>query len=138
MIQVAARLQTASFMANLAGTDVHPAESYVLHELWKQSPLSHSDISQRLGIGNAAIGKTLLRLERNGFVKRGRMGSDGRRVMVRLTDKGYRAHDQFEEAALALIDEINEVVGTREAKRFTTQLHKLASHFSAKQNIKTG
>src|SRR4051812_48086978 len=40
MVQVVARLQTTCFMADLTGTGVHPAESYVIHELWKEAPLS--------------------------------------------------------------------------------------------------
>lgn len=133
MLQVAARVQTASFMSTLVGTNVHPAESYVVHELWKSSPLSQSDISERLGIGNAAIGKTLQRLEKGGFVERSRHATDGRRVMVRLTDKGVLAHERFDSAANALIDEIDTVLGSADAALLRTALAKIIDHFSARK-----
>lgn len=129
MLQVTARLQTATFMTSLVGTNVHPAESYVVHELWKASPLSQSDISARLGIGNATVGKTLQRLEKNGFVQRTRESSDARRVMVRLTDKGVAVHEQFDVATQALMTEIDAVLGPVESRRLLASLNKLADHF---------
>ncbi len=134
MLQVAARLQTTCFMSTLVGTNVHPAESYVVHELWKMSPLSQTELSARLAIGHATIGKTLKRLEKNGFVQRSRLPDDARRVMVRLTDKGVEAHDRFEAAATALIAEIDEVLGAAEARRLLNGLNRLADHFSDRQD----
>lgn len=138
MLQVAARLQTATFMSSLLGTNVHPAESYVVHELWMASPLSQTDISDRLEIGNATVGKTLQRLERNGFVQRTRLATDARRVMVRLTDKGVRAHEQFQEATDALIADIESVLGVAEARRLASSLIKLADHFRDSQAASGG
>jgi len=129
MLQVAARLQTAKFMASMPGNDVHPAESYVLHELWKTAPLSQTELCERLDIGNATVGQTVRRLERNGFVKRGRIDDDRRRVMVRLTDKGDAARETFAYATAALIAEMDAVLGAKEAQRLLISLKKLAAHF---------
>lgn len=131
MLQVAARLQTTKFMASITDNDVHPAESYVLHELWKTAPLSQTELCDRLDIGNATVGQTVRRLERNGFVKRSRLADDRRRVMVRLTAKGDAARAVFGRATAALIAEIDSVLGTAEAHRLLASLRKLAMHFRA-------
>jgi DNA-binding MarR family transcriptional regulator len=135
MLQIAARRQTASFMASLVGTGVHPAESYVVHELWKESPQSQTQLSARLDINNATVGKTLQRLERNGFVTRSRTLGDRRHVMVRLTEKGHAAHALFDAATKALIEEIDLVLGRAEAQRLLAALTKLATHFQGKPAV---
>lgn len=129
MLQVVARLQTTSFMQTLTGTGVHPAESYVLHELWKECPLSQSELSLRLRIGNATIGKTLKRLEKGGFITRSRAGDDQRRVMVRVTDKGYAAHERFAEATMSLIETIEGVLGPSNSELLLDMLNALSAQF---------
>lgn len=134
VLQVAARLQTAKFMASMPGNEVHPAESYVLHELWKSAPLSQTELCDLLDVGNATVGQTVRRLERNGFVKRGRIDDDRRRVMVRLTDKGDAARETFAYATAALIAEMDSVLGEKEAHRLLISLKKLAAHFRSTLN----
>lgn len=129
MVQVVARLQTYCFMADLTGTGVHPAEAYVVHELWKSAPLSQSEISQRLEIGNATVGKTIQRLERNGFVERTRVPNDRRRIMVKLTAKGQAAHERFAEATNLLVADIDRVLTPAGAAQFLGSLETLAEHF---------
>jgi DNA-binding MarR family transcriptional regulator len=129
MLQVVARLQTTCFMGDLTGTGVHPAESYVIHELWKESPLSQSEISARLEIGNATVGKTIHRLERNGFVERARVIDDRRRIMVKLTAKGEAAHIRLEKATSLLIADIQNILGQSGSEKFLASLNTLAEHF---------
>lgn len=130
LLTVAARLQTSNFMGSLAGTAVHPAESYILHELWKASPLSRTELAKRLGIGNASVGQTVARLEKGGFVQRIHMPGDNRRVMVRLTDKGLTAHMQFHAKAVLLIEDIEAVIGKNGVKTMTKHLQMLVDHFA--------
>lgn len=129
LLQVVARLQTTCFMVDLAGTGIHPAESYVIHELWKESPLSQTQISDRLEIGNATVGKTIHRLERNGFVERARVAGDRRRILVKLTAKGEAAYARLDHATQMLIADIHNVLGPEDARRFRGSLHALADHF---------
>lgn len=129
MLQVVARLQTICFMGGLTGTGVHPAESYVIHALWKEAPLSQSEISARLEIGNATVGKTIQRLERNGFVERERVIDDRRRSMVKLTAKGQEAHARLDEATSLLIADIHQVLGGESSQQFLASLNRLAEHF---------
>jgi DNA-binding MarR family transcriptional regulator len=129
LLQVAARLQTMNFMERIADSGVHPAESYVLHELWQEAPLSQSELSRRLDIGNATVGQTLKRLERDGFVARDRNGDDKRVVMVRLTERGRRARLRFYHAAESQIAEVECLLGPADAKRFRALLTRLIAHF---------
>jgi DNA-binding MarR family transcriptional regulator len=129
LLQVAARLQTVNFMERIADSGVHPAESYVLHELWQEAPLSQSELSRRLDIGNATVGQTLKRLERDGLVARDRNGGDKRLVMVRLTERGRRARQRFYKAAETQIAELEVLLGPADAKRFRVSLGRLIAHF---------
>jgi DNA-binding MarR family transcriptional regulator len=129
LLQVAARLQTVNFMERIADSGVHPAESYVLHELWQEAPLSQSELSRRLDIGNATVGQTLKRLERDGFVARDRNGDDKRVVMVRLTERGRRVRQRFYHAAETQIAEVEALLGPADAKRFRFLLSRLIAHF---------
>lgn len=128
MVQVVARLQTSRFMADLTGTGVHPAESYVIHELWKEAPLSQSQLSDRLEIGNATVGKTIQRLERNGFVERARVTDDRRRIMVKLTAKGEAAYAKLDKATDALIAEIEQMLGEDASIEFLKSLDAMAKY----------
>lgn len=116
LLQVAARLQSVNFMERIADRGVHPAESYVLHELWQAAPLSQSELSRRLDIGNATDGQTLKRLERDGFVARDRNGDDKRVVMVRLTERGRRARQRLYNAAETQIAEVEALLGPADTK----------------------
>ncbi|WP_284259165.1 MarR family winged helix-turn-helix transcriptional regulator [Acidocella aquatica] len=131
MLQVVARLQTTSFIGRVAGSGVHPAGAYVLHELWRAAPLSQTELSKRLDIGNATVGQTVKRLESRGLVKRKQSTEDRRVVMVELTAKGRSLEIFFDRETQGLTAEINGVLGLKGTETLTKLLTRLADHFRA-------
>ena len=129
MLQVAARLQTTSFLGQVAESGVHPAGAYVLHELWRASPLSQSELSKRLDIGNATVGQTFKRLERDGLIKRKQSDADRRVIMVHLTKSGQALEAFFDQETRKLTEEIISVLGEKGATTLTKLLTRLANHF---------
>ncbi len=131
MLQVAARLQTTSFLNRVAESGVHPAGAYVLHELWRAAPLSQTELSMRLDIGNATVGQTVKRLEGRGLVLRRQSTEDRRVVMVDLTPKGRALEVFFHRETQGLTEEINRVLGIKGSETLAKLLTRLADHFRA-------
>lgn len=133
MLQVVSRLQTATFCSYIDSTGVHPAESFVLLELWREEPLSQTQISQRLDIGNATVGQTLKRLEKNGFVKRQPCTEDRRRLLVYLTDSGRALQAPITQASSEIARDIKKLLGKEDSEHLLASLTKLADYFREKQ-----
>jgi DNA-binding MarR family transcriptional regulator len=129
MIKAVARLQTKVFMSRLSNSGVFPSETFVLLELYQQEPLSQSELSRRLDTSHSTIGKTLIRLERSGFITRERLSDDRRIIMVRLTREGHDVHEHVFQEADLLAAEIEAVLGKAAAAGLLTWLKLLAEHF---------
>ena len=63
-------------------------QELVLMLLWRESPQAQADLTRQLMVEPPTTAKTLARLEKSGFVQRQRSESDGRVVLVSLTDAG--------------------------------------------------
>jgi DNA-binding MarR family transcriptional regulator len=133
LLHVTSRLVATSHWNTVRWTSIHPAESYVLLELWRDQPLSHSELSQRLRVNHASVGQTLRRLEANGFVERTPSPQDGRVVMVRSTKKGSALRDEVLGAAADLAKDIRSVLGQKDTDQLRRILNILATHYLAKE-----
>ncbi len=132
MLQVVSRLQTVHFCNQIENTGVHPAESYVLLELWREEPLSQTDISQRLDIGNATVGQTLKRLEKNGLITRKPCTDDRRRQLVHLTESGRALQQPVTQVSENISRDIKKLLGKKDAEHLHAMLTTLADHFRQK------
>jgi DNA-binding MarR family transcriptional regulator len=63
-------------------------QEFVLMLLWDKSPQAQADLTKRLAVEPPTTAKALARLETLGLVSRERSTSDGRVVLVTLTDQG--------------------------------------------------
>ena len=67
---------------------VHPGQDYVLDELWHQDGQPVGVLAGRIGIEVPTLVRTLTRMEAAGLLRREADPADGRRAIVRLTDRG--------------------------------------------------
>ncbi|MCG7526314.1 MarR family transcriptional regulator [Streptomyces sp. OfavH-34-F] len=67
--------------------DMRPAYGYALQAVGVRGATA-SEIGRRLGVSKQAAGKTVDRLEGLGYVERADDPDDGRRKLVRLTERG--------------------------------------------------
>lgn len=111
VINLASRLVTSDYLQRIDHTGIAPAQAYVLGELWREAPLSQVELSRRLDIGKATVGQTLARLERAGLIRRLRVESDRRVVMVGLTEKGRGLRDVLNAAAWKQLAMMREAIG---------------------------
>lgn len=74
-------------LARQGHPDVRPMHGFVFQAIG-QDGTTAVELGRALGISKQAAGKTIDTLERMGYVRRERDPGDGRRMLVRLTDRG--------------------------------------------------
>jgi DNA-binding MarR family transcriptional regulator len=72
---------------------VHPGQDYVLDELWRQDGQPVGVLAGRIGIEVPTLVRTLTRMEAAGLLRREADPRDGRRAIVRLTERGRELED---------------------------------------------
>jgi MarR family transcriptional regulator, organic hydroperoxide resistance regulator len=72
---------------------VHPGQDYVLDELWHQDGQPVGVLAGRIGIEVPTLVRTLTRMEAAGLLRREADPADGRRAIVRLTDRGRKLEE---------------------------------------------
>lgn len=74
-------------LARQGYADLRPMHGFVFQAIGHDGTTA-VELGRRLGISKQAAGKTIETLERLGYVGRERDPGDGRRMLVRLTDRG--------------------------------------------------
>jgi MarR family transcriptional regulator, organic hydroperoxide resistance regulator len=94
---------------------VHPGQDYVLDELWHEDGQPVGVLAGRIGIEVPTLVRTLTRMEGAGLVRREPDPADGRRAIVRLTERGRELQD----VVPAILAEVTEqaTAGMSEAER---------------------
>lgn len=87
----------------LAGTllgelGLHPGQEGVLHLLWERDQRSQTELAAELGIEPPTVHRTLVSLERAGFLRRVGSPRDGRVLLVGLTDQGRALRSRVTQA----------------------------------------
>jgi DNA-binding MarR family transcriptional regulator len=94
---------------------VHPGQDYVLDELWREDGQPVGVLAGRIGIEVPTLVRTLTRMEAAGLLRREADPADGRRAIVRLTDRGR----DLEGVVPGILAEVTEraAAGMSEAER---------------------
>jgi len=114
-LYTASRLLTQAYHPLLSGLGLTYPQYLVMMVLWEQDGLPVNDIAKRLLLETNTVTPLLKRMEAEGLVRREKQSageSDGRQVLVRLTQKG---RDLESEAAL-----VPEKIGRKVACRSLT------------------
>ena len=80
----------------LEATGLHRGQPPVLHALWEQEGLTHTNLAQRLHVAPATITKMLQRMENTGFVVCRPDAGDQRVSRVYLTEAGRAIQTEVE------------------------------------------
>jgi len=89
------KLHYVKVHARLDEVGLHRGQTPVLHALWHQEGLTHSELAEGLHVQPATITKMLERMERAGFVERRPDAEDRRVSRVFLTDAARAIHDDL-------------------------------------------
>jgi len=82
------RLHHSRARTLLHGLGLYRGQPPVLHALWEQEGITHSDLAARMHVTPATITKMIQRMEKAGFVERRPDPQDQRVSRVYLTDAG--------------------------------------------------
>jgi DNA-binding MarR family transcriptional regulator len=87
-VYAASRLITREYQPYLDKLGITYPQYLVLLVLWETEPLTVNEISQKLILNTNTVTPLLKRMEAMGILTRQRSGSDERKVVVQLTEKG--------------------------------------------------
>ena len=76
---------------------LHRGQHFVLHVLWKNEGIMHSELAARSGVRPATITNAIKRMEKAGLVERRRDTEDERVSRVYLTEAGRDIRSKVEE-----------------------------------------
>lgn len=89
--------------ARIAGVDIDAGDVQPIYLLGLDDPKRVSDLAVMLRITRPTMTKQIARLESAGFIARSDDPTDGRAVIVSLTDRGTRAFDALVEQGLVAV-----------------------------------
>lgn len=95
LVQLAKR-HRGRISAALASLGIHVGQELLLLELWTADGLSQAELSERLGIEQPTVAKTVKRMEAAGLLRRERDVHDARIQRVYLTDRGRELREPVE------------------------------------------
>ncbi len=87
-VYAASRLIIREYQPFLDELGITYPQYLVLLVLWEQDSITVNEISQKLILNTNTITPLLKRMENQGIITRNREGSDERKVIIRLTEKG--------------------------------------------------
>lgn len=93
-LYAASRLVTRLYQPYLDELGVTYPQYLVLLVLWEQDGITVNDLSKKLILNTNTTTPLLKRLEAMGIIIRKRSGSDERKVIISLTEKGRKMQDE--------------------------------------------
>ena len=86
--QEVARHARTHYARHLRNTGLHAGQERIIEVLAESGTMTPGELAETLGVRPPTITKTISRLQEQGFVQRVRSDSDGRQVVVSLTEMG--------------------------------------------------
>jgi DNA-binding MarR family transcriptional regulator len=99
LINHLARIFFQALAGEIGPLGLAPGQFMVLLELWREDGLTQRDLVERLDVEQATLANTLVRMERDGLVRRKPHPTDGRAHSIRLTERARRLEGPATKAA---------------------------------------
>ncbi|HYH48225.1 MAG TPA: MarR family winged helix-turn-helix transcriptional regulator [Acidimicrobiia bacterium] len=115
----------------LAGLGLKISEAYLLAHVYKQGPLSQTQLAEGLGLGRAATGVLVDGLERKGLVERRPDAADRRVWLVATTAAATPVVDEINAIDSALRDQLWTGIGRAERRQLSETLRRLQDNLAA-------
>ncbi|MDZ8172570.1 MarR family winged helix-turn-helix transcriptional regulator [Microbacterium xanthum] len=128
-LYAASRSTTQAYRRVLRPWDLTYPQYLVLVALWTEGPLSVRRIGDRLALDSGTLSPLLRRLERRGYVTRGRRSDDERVVDVSLTEAGEALRDEMHEVPRQIAECMG--IGIDAARALMDSLHELTARVQA-------
>ena len=124
------RLQYIRVHELLETVGLYRGQPPLLHALWEQEGLSHTELSTQLQISPATTTKMIQRMEKAGFVQRRPDPQDQRRSRVYLTDAGRSIRSEVEAIWVQIEAELFAGFSVEEKETLGDLLQKIRNNLS--------
>lgn len=119
-----ARLFADGLRARVKPLGIVPGQFPALLELWEQDGLTQKELVTRLDIEQATMANTLVRMERDGLVRRKPHPGDGRAQQVWLTAKAKSLRGPAIEAAMSQNELALSLLSAGERQKFLSLMQR--------------
>lgn len=111
--------------------ELNPAQGRIVYALWKESPLSQSELVERTRLDKSTLALMLERLEAAGQIARQCDPGDARRKLVVLTDRNRSLHAAYREASEEMLGLYYKGMETAEIDAFEDSLRRILANLEA-------
>jgi MarR family transcriptional regulator for hemolysin len=126
-----ARLLRVAFDARLATLDLNLTQASLLGYVAEFGTTTQTDLADHLGIGRAAIGSVIDRLETRGLVERQPKADDRRVWLVAITDVGTDMARRIAEVDTVLRAELRHGIGREERQALAWVMTRLQQNLAS-------
>ena len=125
-----ARLLRVAFDARLAALDLNLTQASLLGYVAEFGATTQTDLADHLGIGRAAIGSVIDRLQSRGLVERQPKADDRRVWMVAITPDGKELADRISDVDRVLRAELRHGIGREERQALAWVMTRLQQNLA--------
>ena len=126
-----ARLYAAALQTALQPLGLSRAQYLALSELWLADGLTQRELAERLGVEQATMANTLVRMERDGLIERKPNPDDGRSQLIWVTEAAHRLRAPATAAAVQADDMVAAGLPPAERELFFSMLARVISNLRA-------
>lgn len=126
-----ARLYAATLQGALQPLGLSRAQYLALSELWLEDGLTQRQLAERLGVEQATMANTLVRMERDGLIDRKPNPDDGRSQRIWLTEAAQRLQGPATSAAMGANELVAAGLPAAERELFYSMLARVISSLRA-------
>ena len=116
----------------IAGDNIGPGQYHFLHILSRNEGISQKDLVEMMKIDKANVTRGLIRLEKNGYIRRERNRSDNRIINLFLTDKGQSIIPELKRAKCRITEICTENLTAKETEELFILLEKVKDSVTSK------
>lgn len=126
-----ARLYAAALQGALQPLGLSRAQYLALSELWLEDGLTQRQLAERVGVEQATMANTLVRMERDGLIEKRPNPDDGRSQQIWLTEVAHRLQAPATEAAARANELVAAGLPVAERELFFSMLARVISNLRA-------
>ena len=126
-----ARLYAAALQGALQPLGLSRAQYLALSELWLEDGLTQRQLAERVGVEQATMANTLVRMERDGLIEKKPNPDDGRSQQIWLTEVARRLQAPATDAAARANEIVAEGLPVAERELFFSMLARVIANLRA-------